>query len=68
METISILVISMVVLFIAIFVFELMMLIDAIKNPRLTTNNRILWIVGMLLVHPFVAIVYYFVERRNSAR
>lgn len=45
-----------------IFVFEVWMFIDAIKNPRLTDTERLLWCLGMLFIHPIVAIVYYFLE------
>lgn len=48
-----------------IFAFEIWMFVDAIRNPRLTDQRRMLWCLGMLLVHPFVAIFYYFTSRSN---
>lgn len=43
-----------------ILVFEVWMFVDVIRNPKLDQTARILWILGMVLVHPIVAIVYYF--------
>jgi hypothetical protein len=40
--------------------FEIAMFLDAIRNKRLSENEKILWVIGMLLLHPFIAIVYYF--------
>lgn len=46
---------------VGILVFEVLMFIDVIKNPRLSDNEKILWAAGMLFLHPVVAIAYYFV-------
>jgi hypothetical protein len=48
-----------------ILAFEIWMFVDAIRNPRLTDVQRLLWCAGMLLIHPFVAIFYYFLKRTN---
>lgn len=48
----------------AIFVFEVAMFISVIRNQRITGNTKALWILGMLLIHPFVAIGYYFTDYR----
>jgi hypothetical protein len=40
------------------------MFIDVIRNPRLSDERKLLWAIGMLLVHPFIAIIYYFTDRR----
>lgn len=53
-------------IFAAVLAFEIIMLVDAIKNPRITTDRRVLWIVGMLLIHPIVAIVYYFTDYKKA--
>lgn len=50
---------------IAILVFEILMFIDAIRNPHLDDKEKILWCLGMLLLHPFVAIFYYFLARSS---
>lgn len=48
----------------AVLAFEVWMFIDAYQNPRLTSNEKILWMVGMVLIHPFIAIIYYFAARK----
>jgi hypothetical protein len=45
-----------VVIILLLFVFEVVMFIDAIRNNNITANKKILWIIGMLLIHPFLAI------------
>jgi hypothetical protein len=49
-----------------IFVFELIMFINAIRNPVMTNTTKALWLVGMLLIHPFVAIAYYFTDYKRQ--
>lgn len=56
-----------ILLIIALEVFEVWMFIHAIMNERLAPVNRALWAVGMVVIHPFVAIVYYFVEYQKAA-
>ena len=46
-------------IFLLLFVFEILMFINAFRNPKLAPTERMLWLVGMLLIHPFVALVYY---------
>jgi hypothetical protein len=53
---------------VGILVFEILMFVDVIKNPKLTDSERILWAIGMLLVHPFVALAYYFTAYSKRAR
>jgi len=43
--------------------FELWMLIDVITNKKVPTRHKVWWAVGMFLIHPIVAIVYFFVSR-----
>lgn len=50
------------VIVIAFLIFEVWMFVDALRNPGLSSVERLLWCLGMLVFHPFVAIVYYFVE------
>jgi hypothetical protein len=40
--------------------FELWMLIDVLACRKVPTNQRVWWVVGMFLLHPFVALVYLF--------
>jgi hypothetical protein len=50
---------------ILIFAFEIWMIIDAAINKRITDKARAWWIIGMLIIHPFVAIVYFFTDHRK---
>ena len=47
-----------------ILAFELWMLVDALAYRKMPTMSRIWWVLGMFLIHPFVAIVYFFVRGR----
>lgn len=49
----------------AVLAFEVWMFVDAVQNRRLTSEERILWCLGMLFIHPFVAIAYYFIGRHK---
>jgi uncharacterized membrane protein HdeD (DUF308 family) len=50
----------------AILVFEIMMIISAVTNKKIEDDRRILWVIGMLLIHPFVAIAYYFTDYKKA--
>jgi len=52
----------------AILWFEVAMFLDVLRNRKLSDNEKILWVLGMFLLHPIIAIVYYFVAhtRLNS--
>lgn len=63
----GLLVLIIIILALAIAAFEIWMFVHAIINKRLAVTNKILWIVFMLLIHPFVAIAYYFIEYNKSA-
>jgi cytochrome c oxidase assembly factor CtaG len=49
-----------------ILVFELAMFVDVLRNDGMNSNRKIAWCIGMLLLHPFVAIVYYYTDRKIS--
>ncbi len=52
----------------SILAFEIWMFVDAIRNPHMELTEKTLWLVGMFLIHPFVAIVYYFYSRSPARR
>ncbi len=58
--------ILLAVLLILVAVFEIYMFIHVIQNKSLTTNRKLLWVIGMILIHPFVAIVYYFTDYKKG--
>ena len=48
-----------------ILVFEVWMIVDAAINNKLTDKAKAWWIVGMFIIHPFVAIAYFFTDHRK---
>jgi hypothetical protein len=49
-----------------IFIFEVVMFINAIRNKNISSTAKVLWIIGMLIFHPFVAIAYFFTDYKNN--
>jgi hypothetical protein len=47
------------------FAFEVWMIIDAAINREITDKAKAWWIIGMLIIHPFVAIAYFFTDHRK---
>jgi hypothetical protein len=45
------------------FIFWVWMLIDAIKNPRLDGNKRIIWVLVIIFLPCIGSLIYYFVGR-----
>jgi hypothetical protein len=50
-----------------VLAFEIWMFVHAFRNPHISQERKLLWLVGMLLVHPFVAIAYLFTDYRRIA-
>lgn len=59
------LLVSIIVL---VFAFEIWMLVECLNDKKLKTYEKVWWVVGMFLVHPFVAIAYFIVSRTRSTR
>ena len=57
-----------IIIAILIFAFEIWMIVDAAINKGITDKAKAWWIIGMLIIHPFVAIVYFFTDHRKRAR
>jgi len=57
--------IGMPILGILFFIFWLVMLIDAIKNQK---ENKLMWILLIVLLNVLGAIIYYFVEKRKRKK
>jgi hypothetical protein len=53
----------LIVLGLAAFIFTIWMLIDAIRNPRLTAAMKIVWVLVILLLEFIGALIYFFVAR-----
>lgn len=45
------------------FVFWIWMLIDAIQNPRLIGNEKIVWVLVIIFLHALGALIYFLVGR-----
>jgi hypothetical protein len=41
------------------------MIVDAAINKEITDKAKTWWIIGMLIIHPFVAIAYFFTDHRK---
>jgi hypothetical protein len=53
---------------VALLAFEIVMLISAIQNDKLSSTAKTWWIVGMCFVHPFIALAYYFMVLKGPIR
>jgi hypothetical protein len=49
-----------------VFIFEIFMIVSAITNDRIDDTRKILWVIGMLIVHPFIAIAYFFTDYKKT--
>lgn len=45
------------------FVFWIWMLIDAIKNPALSSVQKIIWVLVIIFLHALGALIYFLVGR-----
>jgi hypothetical protein len=56
-----------IIIVIALFIlaFEIWMIVDAAINKKLSDKAKAWWIVGMLIIHPFVGIAYFFTYHRK---
>ncbi len=46
------------------FAFWVWMLVDCVRNPRLTDTERIIWAIVICLAHFLGALIYFFAGRR----
>jgi hypothetical protein len=51
-----------IIFVVSVFVFWLLMLIDAIKNSP--EKTRLIWVIVIVFTHIIGALIYYFMERR----
>ena len=54
------------VLAVLAFIFWIMMLIDCIKNPRLSSNEKIIWVLVIIFLYALGGLIYYLVGRGSS--
>ena len=55
--------IFLIILGFVIFAFWIWMLIDCISNEPSPGNDKIIWVLVILLLHGIGAMIYYFVRR-----
>jgi phosphatidylglycerophosphatase A len=58
----------LVIIGVGILAFEVWMFLDAWKNKSINEDRRLIWLIGMLLLHPFVALLYYFTDYKNDRK
>lgn len=54
-----------IVIALLIAVFEIWMIVDVALKKKVSDKAKTWWIIGMLLIHPFVAIAYFFTDHRK---
>ncbi len=57
-----------ILLTILLLVFEIWMIVDVFNNRNVTKSHKIWWIVGMFILHPFVAIIYFLMTRLGDGK
>ena len=53
-------------LFLLACIFWIWMLIDCIGNNRLSSSQRIVWVLVILFLHGLGALIYFFAGRQGS--
>ena len=61
----AVFVLILVIAVLALAGFEIWMIVDAIQNRRLSSGEKALWVIGMILLHPIIGIIYYFTARKQ---
>ena len=51
---------------VACFALWVWMLLDCVRNPRLTDTERLIWAIVICLAHLLGALIYFFAGRRHS--
>ena len=54
-----------VVIALLILAFEIWMIVDAVINKKISDKAKIWWIIGMFIIHPFVAVAYFFTDHKK---
>jgi magnesium-transporting ATPase (P-type) len=57
---------ALIVVAVLVLAFEVWMIVNAATNDKLIKKAKTWWIIGMVLVHPIVAIVYFFTARQKA--
>jgi len=54
-----------IVVALLIVAFEIWMIVDAAINKKISDKAKAWWIIGMIIIHPFVAVAYFFTDHRK---
>jgi len=65
---IVIIILLAIILGIASFVFWILMVIDAAKRGFKNSNEKVVWIIVIVLLGALGALIYYFAVKRNSKK
>lgn len=49
-----------------LFIFWILMLVNAITNSRLSGTEKIVWVLVIIFLHFLGALIYFFVGRRQT--
>jgi hypothetical protein len=47
------------------FIFWIWMLIDCIQNPRLSSNEKVVWALVIIFLHALGGLIYFLVGRQK---
>lgn len=61
-------IIFIIALCIAAFVFWIMMLIDCIKREFKDSNEKVIWVLLMIFLHVLASILYYFIVKAKDKK
>ena len=59
----AVLITGLIVLGLLSFVFWIWMLIDSIKNENISSNEKVAWVLAIVLTHWLGALIYFFAGR-----
>lgn len=61
-------IISIIAIAIAAFVFWLLMLIDCVKRDFKGENDKVVWVLLMIFLHILASILYYFIIKAKDKK
>jgi uncharacterized RDD family membrane protein YckC len=61
------LILTMVLVAVAAFVFWIWMLIDALRNKGLSDTEKLVWVLVIVFLHFLGALIYFFVARSKRS-
>jgi len=62
------LVLALIALAVWLFVFWILMIVDAAKRKNITDAEKVVWILVLIFLHILGAIIYYFAVKREKEK